>query len=48
MRGSCVDVGEKGYQDVDGNWGAWGVWSACYPSCGDGLKKRVRECNNPA
>ena len=47
-RGRCVPVGTKGYQDVDGNWGAWGDWSACYPTCGGGLSKRVRECNNPA
>ncbi|XP_029192648.2 A disintegrin and metalloproteinase with thrombospondin motifs 6-like isoform X2 [Acropora millepora] len=46
--GKCVTKGTKGDPDVDGNWGAWGEWSACYPSCGGGLTKRVRECNNPA
>lgn len=46
--GKCVTKGTKGDPDVDGKWGAWGEWSACYPSCGGGLTKRVRECNNPA
>ncbi|XP_067058083.1 A disintegrin and metalloproteinase with thrombospondin motifs 6-like [Acropora muricata] len=46
--GKCVIKGTKGDQDVDGNWGAWGEWSKCYPSCGGGLSERVRECNNPA
>ena len=47
-RGRCVPVGSKGYQDVDGNWGAWKPWSSCYPRCGEGLSVRVRECDNPA
>ncbi|KAM7430783.1 disintegrin and metalloproteinaseith thrombospondin motifs protein [Porites harrisoni] len=47
-RGKCLPEGKTGYQNVDGNWGAWGRWSACYPRCGGGLKKRMRKCNNPA
>ncbi|XP_068740000.1 A disintegrin and metalloproteinase with thrombospondin motifs 6-like [Montipora capricornis] len=46
--GRCVTKGTKGDEDVDGNWGAWGDWSKCFPSCGGGISERVRECNNPA
>ena len=33
---------------VDGNWGKWTDFGECSKTCGDGLKKRMRECNNPA
>ena len=33
---------------VDGNWGAFGVWSACSVTCGGGRKSRERLCDNPA
>ena len=46
-RGRCVPVGTKGYKDVDGQWGAWSPWNQCYPTCGGGVSKRVRQCNNP-
>ena len=32
---------------VDGNWGLWGTWSECLPSCGNGTQTRTRLCNNP-
>ena len=32
---------------VDGNWGEWAEWSICSKTCGEGLKNRTRECNNP-
>ncbi|XP_022805551.1 A disintegrin and metalloproteinase with thrombospondin motifs 6-like [Stylophora pistillata] len=49
MRGRCVsDEIKPGYQDVDGNWGAWKPWSSCYPQCGQGLSTRERKCDNPA
>ena len=25
----------------------WGNWSDCSKTCGEGLKNRTRECNNP-
>ena len=32
---------------VNGNWGDWMEWSVCSKTCGEGLKNRSRECNNP-
>ena len=30
----------------DGNWGDWGPWS-CSVTCGRGIGKTERKCNNP-
>ena len=32
---------------VNGNYGKWSSWSICSKTCGRGLKKRIRECNDP-
>ena len=33
---------------VDGGWGRWSDWSVCSVTCGDGLRSRTRECDDPA
>ena len=33
---------------VDGGYGPWSEFSACSTTCGDGLKHRSRQCNQPA
>ncbi|KAK4822878.1 hypothetical protein QYF61_021097 [Mycteria americana] len=32
---------------INGNWGPWAPWDACTVTCGGGLQKRSRLCNNP-
>eukprot|EP00427_Karlodinium_veneficum_P062884 CAMPEP_0169327470 /NCGR_PEP_ID=MMETSP1017-20121227/12069_1 /TAXON_ID=342587 /ORGANISM="Karlodinium micrum, Strain CCMP2283" /LENGTH=1703 /DNA_ID=CAMNT_0009422279 /DNA_START=313 /DNA_END=5422 /DNA_ORIENTATION=+ len=32
---------------IDGQWAAWGTWSACTQSCGGAFQKRVREIDTP-
>ena len=48
MRSQCVERGDMGQQRMDGGWGAWQSWSECSRSCGGGIRRSVRECDNPA
>lgn len=32
---------------MDGGWSDWSAWGECSESCGTGLKRRHRECDNP-
>ena len=33
---------------VDGKWSSWETWSPCTKTCGNGMRNRLRLCNNPA
>ncbi|XP_034187688.1 A disintegrin and metalloproteinase with thrombospondin motifs 9 isoform X1 [Osmia lignaria lignaria] len=44
-RGKCVS--RINLQPVDGQWGEWGRYGECSRTCGGGIKKKYRECNNP-
>ncbi|ROT80008.1 putative hemicentin-1 isoform X7, partial [Penaeus vannamei] len=32
---------------LDGNWGTWAAWSVCSVSCGGGVRRRERACDDP-
>ncbi len=32
---------------ADGEWSQWGAWGYCQATCGEGIKKRMRECDDP-
>uniref|UniRef100_A0A4W4H5M4 Uncharacterized protein n=1 Tax=Electrophorus electricus TaxID=8005 RepID=A0A4W4H5M4_ELEEL len=36
-----------GYVPVHGGFSEWTEWGACSVSCGTGVQKRLRQCNNP-
>ena len=49
IRSQCVSKqGQKAWKQIDGGWGDWKSWSSCSRSCGGGIRKSVRECDNPA
>ena len=33
---------------TDGAWAGWQGWSKCTSQCGNGLRTRIRDCDNPA
>ncbi|RWS30159.1 disintegrin and metalloproteinase with thrombospondin motifs gon-1-like protein [Leptotrombidium deliense] len=47
FRGECVPMDHTTPAPIDGNWGEWSEWSVCSRTCGGGIQKSTRECNNP-
>lgn len=47
MNGECVN--ERSYEivPVDGGWGSWSEFTRCSRTCGGGIQKRYRACDNP-
>ncbi|XP_076288590.1 A disintegrin and metalloproteinase with thrombospondin motifs 9 isoform X2 [Lasioglossum baleicum] len=45
IRGECIS--RRILEPVDGQWGEWGGYGECSRTCGGGVQKKYRECNNP-
>lgn len=45
-RGECVS--REKLPPIDGGWSAWQAFGKCSRTCGGGIKKRYRHCNNPS
>lgn len=43
--GQCVK--NKPTKKINGGWGKWQAFGKCTRTCGGGIKKAYRECNNP-
>ncbi|XP_031846558.1 A disintegrin and metalloproteinase with thrombospondin motifs 15 isoform X2 [Nomia melanderi] len=44
-RGECVS--RRILEPVDGQWGEWGEYGECSRTCGGGVQKKYRDCDNP-
>lgn len=42
----CVPSGSRP-EAVDGGWGSWEAWSECSRTCGGGVSRSERHCDNP-
>lgn len=42
----CVERGSRP-DAVDGGWGSWQTWSDCSRTCGGGVSRSERHCDNP-
>ncbi|XP_015782648.1 A disintegrin and metalloproteinase with thrombospondin motifs 9 isoform X3 [Tetranychus urticae] len=46
-QGSCVWINATERTPKDGGWGPWSSFSECSRSCGGGVQRATRECDNP-
>uniref|UniRef100_A0A8R1HW91 Peptidase M12B domain-containing protein n=1 Tax=Caenorhabditis japonica TaxID=281687 RepID=A0A8R1HW91_CAEJA len=45
--GACVRLAPESLTKVDGQWGEWRTWGECSRTCGGGVQKALRDCDNP-
>lgn len=45
--GKCVGLAPQQREKQDGGWGQWKQWEECSRTCGGGVQKAYRECDNP-
>ncbi|CAH0548960.1 unnamed protein product, partial [Brassicogethes aeneus] len=48
FQGECTSKNRELLIPVHGGWGPWQRWGPCSRSCGGGVSRSVRSCNNPA
>ncbi|XP_049824532.1 A disintegrin and metalloproteinase with thrombospondin motifs 9 isoform X2 [Aethina tumida] len=46
-QGECRSENRSILVPIDGGWGEWGKWGPCSRSCGGGIMKQTRKCDNP-
>ena len=46
-RGQCVGMAPAQRSKTDGAWGEWKPWGGCTRTCGGGVQKALRDCDNP-
>ncbi|GBP91737.1 A disintegrin and metalloproteinase with thrombospondin motifs 7 [Eumeta japonica] len=46
FHGKCIDEGMRP-KVIDGEWSEWGPYSSCSRTCGGGVSRSVRHCDNP-
>lgn len=46
-RGQCVGMSPAQRPKQNGQWGEWKPWKECSRSCGGGVQKADRDCDNP-
>ncbi|CEF59256.1 A disintegrin and metalloproteinase with thrombospondin motifs 9 [Strongyloides ratti] len=45
--GECVGMSPEQRPKTDGSWGSWHSWGECSRTCGGGIQKGFRDCDNP-
>ncbi|XP_018011351.2 A disintegrin and metalloproteinase with thrombospondin motifs 20, partial [Hyalella azteca] len=47
LRGECVVKNKQTLKKIQGQWGSWQPWSACSRTCGVGVQRAERYCDDP-